>query len=237
MIKTIKYNLAESIILTNEVLNTYISQFWNEIFVPINDENQPKYLMILCKIKLISGNNESYKTLAPLRRVEFSDKDLFYGYLSARLGILIDSYHPQNISEIVFTYIIKDGKISKEDRLLLQDLTDKELPFHNFNKISLPVSMNPSDYGSIRSQTEMDGFTRYIVSSNIRIFEIDIYHKCLINKVTILGLSNFNWVDTKISDDLFKREIGKSTIYFLDREIILQKQQLNAKPFKKTRKV
>jgi hypothetical protein len=92
--------------------------------------------------------------------------------------------------------------------------------------------MNPSDYGSIRSETQMDGFIRYIVSSNKRIFEIDISNDKVINNVTILGLSDFKWIDTIVSEDCFKREIGKSTLYFLDGEIILQKLQLNSKPFK-----
>jgi hypothetical protein len=233
MIKTTKYILPENVILTSEILNTYISQFWSEVFAPINDGDHPKHLMILCKVKYYDIT-ESYKTLGPLRRVEFGDQELFCGYLNERLGILYDSYNPStNVSEINFTYVIKDGIISINDRLLLEDLTDKELPFHNFNKISLPISMNPSDYGNIRSKTQMDGFIRYIVSSNIRIFEIDVILD--INKVTILGLSDFKWVDTKISDDSFKREIGKSTLYFLNGEIILQKLQLNAKSFKKTR--
>jgi len=51
MIKTIKYNLPENIILTTEVLNTYILQFWNEIFTPIIEGDNPKHLMILCKVK------------------------------------------------------------------------------------------------------------------------------------------------------------------------------------------
>jgi hypothetical protein len=190
--------------------------------------------MVLCKVKYscLEGKELGYKTLGPLRKVEFKDQELFSEYLQERLSILIDSYNPNTVSEIIFTYINKEGEVSMEDRLLLEDSSNKELPFHNFNKISLPISMNPSDYGDIRSKTQMDGFIRYIVSSNIRIFEIDVSNDQSINNVTILGLSNLKWIDTIISEDYFKREIGKSTIYFLDGEIVLQKLQLNAKPFK-----
>jgi hypothetical protein len=73
----------------------------------------------------------------------------------------------------------------------------------------------------------MDGFTRYICSLNNKIFQIDISLDQTINKVTILGSSDLNWIDVKIDDHSFKREIGKSTIYFLDGEIVLQKLQLN----------
>ena len=59
----------------------------------------------------------------------------------------------------------------------------------------------------------------------------------MVNKVTILGAIDLSWTDTKLANDLgdnttFKREIKKSTIYFIDGEIILRKQILNAKPFK-----
>lgn len=193
--------------------------------------------MIICKVKYGQDSETDIKTLAPLRRVEFEDQELFTDYLSERLGILIDSYSPQNISEIIFTYIIKEGKISNEDRLLLQDFTDKDSSFHNFNKIKLPISMDPNDYGKVEGIVEMKEFTRYFVSSSKRTFKIDIYHNSLINHVTILGASNFKWIDTKLDGGpnvvYFKREIGKSTLYFVDGEIILQKAQLNAKPFKK----
>ena len=231
MIKTIKYNL-NNLILTNEVLNSYILRFFDEVFATLKQEGTLKHLMVLCKVKYSEAENElGYRTLGPLRRVEYKDKELFSEYLNERLGILIDSYNSNTVSEIIFTYIIKDGEVTEKDRLLLQDLSEKELPFHNFNKIRLPITMNPSDYGDIRSKTKMDGFIRYIVSSNKRIFEIDVTDN-KINNVTILGLSDFKWIDTIVSDDCFKREIGKSTIYFLNGEIVLQKLQLNAKPFK-----
>lgn len=232
----LKYNL-NNLILTNEVLNSYILRFWSEVFAPLIEGEQPKHLMILCKVKYGEGQEENYKTLGPIRRVEFGDQELFTGYLNERLGILIESYNPATVNEIIFTYVIKDGKITGSDRALLQDLSNKELPFHNFNKISLPVSMNPEDYGKIvvDNYVQQDGKSmhRYVINNANRTYQIDISKDGLINNVTILGLSDFKWIDTKISNDLFKREIGKSTIYFLDGEIILQKLQLNAKKFKK----
>jgi len=57
----------------------------------------------------------------------------------------------------------------------------------------------------------------------------------LTNNVKILGAIDLNWNDTKLSElgsDIFMREIKKSTIYFMDGEIVLRKQMLPAKPFK-----
>lgn len=160
---------------------------------------------------------------------------MFTSYLSERLGILIDSYQSQTFNKIVFTYVVKEGKITKSDRLLLQDLSDKSIPFHEFNKIKLPISMNPSDYGTILANTIIDNITRIIVTSNKRVYQFDISFDQIINHVTILGSSDLKWIDTKLSDVSFKREIGKTTLYFFDGELMLQKKVLNAKTFKKVR--
>jgi hypothetical protein len=235
MIKYQSYNLNNKIILTNEVLNTYIIKFWEDVFSPIIESSKGvKHLMIICKVKYSDNGAGGYKTIGPLRRVNFNDQELFSDYLQERLGILIDSYQPLTISEIIFSYIIKDGEVKTSDRLLLEDLSNEELPFHEFNRIKLPISMYPEDYGIIQSSVLMEKFTRVIVSDNKRVYRIDVSLDGLVNNVTILGLSDFKWTDTNFGEG-FKREIGKTTLHFIDGEIVLQKQQLNAKTFRKLR--
>lgn len=106
---------------------------------------------------------------------------------------------------------------------------------HNFNNMVLPISMNPADYGDILSDSfvQVDNLSihRFIVKNGNRIYQIDISSDGLVNTVTILGAINLSWVDTKISSDIFMREIKKSTIYFMDGVVVLRKQILNAKPF------
>jgi len=238
MIQQKIYKLNQELILTNEVLNSHILLFWKDVFSKLNQDKTTKHLMVLCKVKYLDEEVEAgYKTLGPLRRVEFKDLELFSDYLSDRLGILIDSYSSNSISEIVFTYVIKEGQVSPEDRLFLEDLSEKETTFHDFNKIKLPISMNPSDYGTIRGQTKIEGYSRYFVrniNSN-RIYEIDISLDQQINKVSIIGSSDLNWVDTKIDENLFKREIGKTTFYFLGGELVLVKRMLAARSFQRFR--
>jgi len=238
MIKYKTYNLNKELILTNEVLYNHVLLFWDDVFSPINLDVKVKHLMVLCKVIYSEDDSESnYKTLGPLRRAEFKDLELFNNYLSARLGILIDSYNSNSISEIIFTYVIKDGNVSPENRLLLEDYTDKDITFHEFNKIKLPVSMNPSDYGTIRGQTLIEGQMRYFVknNNNNRVYEINISQDNLTNYVSIIGASDLKWIDTKINENLFRREIGKVTLYFLEGELVLVKRLLSAKPFRKFR--
>ena len=238
MIKNLTYTLNKEILLTNEVLNNHVLQFWNEIFPSFNQNETVKHLMVLCKVKYsnlesVEGN---YKTLGPLRRVEYKDLELFVEYLNGRLGILVESYESNMITEIVFTYVIKEGEVSHNDRELLNDLSDKDVTFHEFNKIRLPVSMNPNDYGSIRGITQIGEYNRHFIRQGNKVYEIDVSLDKLVNKVSLIGASDFSWIDTKLSDDLIKRELGKSTIYFLDGEQVLIKRLIPAKPFTRLRK-
>ena len=235
MIKNLTFNLNK-ILLTNEVLNTHVLQFWGEVFTSFNKESV-KHLMVLCKVKYsgVEDSEGNYKTLGPLRRVEFKDLELYTEYLLGRLGILIDSYDSNIITEIMFTYVIREGGVTPKDRLLLQDLTDKDITFHEFNKIRLPVSMNPSDYGTIRGETQLEDSIRYFVRKGNKVYEIDVSHDKLINKVSIIGSVDLSWIDTKISDSVIKRELGKTTLYFLDGEQVLIKRLIPAKPFTRFR--
>src|ERR1700743_3384406 len=233
MIKLHSYTVDRKL-LTNEVLKAYINNFWSDVFSPLNLPSVgPKHLMLMCKVEF----NESelgYRTLGHLRRVNFDDRDLFIEYLYTRLGVLTESYVTQPISKITFSYIIKDG-LALNNRNLLQDSVENGMTTHRFNNMNLPISMKPSDYGNVildnYIQSGGESIHRFIVESGTRSYIIDVSNDELTNKVRIQGAIDLNWVDTKISGDLFPREIGKSLIFFMGGEKVLRKKQLNAKPF------
>jgi len=191
--------------------------------------------MVLCKVEF----NESelgYRTLGDLRRVNFDDKQMFIDYLTHRLGALTESYVSDPISKITFSYFIRDG-LATDNRRLLQDLCNKTTTVHRFNNMNLPITMNPEEYGEILLDNYIqlmgERLHRFIVENGTRTYKIDISNDSLINKVRIQGPIDLEWVDTKISDDTFKREIGKSVFYFMGGEKIVRKKLLNAKPFRK----
>jgi len=236
MIKLKTYSIINNLTLTNELLVTYINNFWEENFYPIKEN---KHLMLMCKVQF-SDEVMGYRTLGHLRIVNYNDKELFIDYLTQRLSILNDSYMTHPISNIIFSYIIKEGQTTDNNRALLQNLDDKLASKHSFNNMNLPITMNPSDYGEILASEfiELDGvsYHRYIVRNGSKIFSIDRTYDKTINKVTILGAADLSWIDTKLNEhsgDVFKREIKKSTIYFMDGEIVLRKQVLPAKPFRR----
>jgi len=217
--------------LTKEVVSSIISKFWNEVFKLINKNGVEKHLMLLVKVEY---SEEGYRTLGHLRRVNFNDKEQFIAYITERLSILNDSYTSISINKVTFTYIVKEG-LASGTRTLLLNMEDKVSTTHRFNNYNLPITMNPSEYGTIIVKSIMDRFTRYICSLNTKIFQIDVSLDNLINKVTLLGASELKWSDTFVSEGCFKREIGKSTIYFLDGVEVLRKQQLPSKAFKKSK--
>jgi hypothetical protein len=220
MIKIITYPIKD-LFLTKGVLSTFIGKFWNEVFSKIIKLDSKQHLMILVKVEF-TEEEQGYRTLGHLRSVNFKDKDQFINYIVERLSILNESY----------TSIIKEG-IATGTRVLLQDMEEKVSYTHRFNNMNLPVTMNPSEYGDILGTFTIEGFTRYIVKNITRTFKIDVSLDKLVNNVTLFGVSDLNWTDTVISDVCFKREIGKSTIYFLDGVEVLRKQTLTAKAFRR----
>jgi hypothetical protein len=184
----------------------------------------------MCKVHFIDSEM-GYRTLGHLVKVNYDDKDLFINYLQERLGLFTDAYTTYPINSIHFSYIIKDGVIVDDTRTLFKDNVDQTITTHRFNNKNIPISMDPNDYGKILVSNTVDSFTRYIVSDGSRTYQIDQSLDQMTNKVLILGSSKFGWTDTKLEIG-FMREIGKSTIYFADGEIILQKQERPAKPLK-----
>ena len=131
--------------LTNELLSSYIDNFWSNVF----ENSKDKHLYLLCKIKF-TDIEPGYRTLGHLVKVNYEDKELFHDYLSQRLSILSDSYVTHPICQIIFSYIIKDGLCDDESRaILLEDLSDKEITNHNFNNMELPITMDPLKYGTV----------------------------------------------------------------------------------------
>src|SRR6202035_652500 len=105
MIKIKSYPI-KGLYINKDVLSTFISKFWDNVFKSII-KNNSKHLMILVKVQY--SEELGYRTLGHLRSVNFEDKNQFIEYLVERLNYLNDSYTSLSINKIIFTYIIKDG--------------------------------------------------------------------------------------------------------------------------------
>jgi len=227
MIQRQSYPIS-NLVLTNELLIVYIHRFWSDIFSKMKDSN---HLMLMCKVQYMDSDL-GYRSLGDLRKVNFEDRDLFLAYLVQRLGLFTEAYFTHPISNISFSYIIKTG-IAKDTRKLLISPEYKTSASHRFNNMQLPITMNPAEYGEITNIGFYETFTRYSVMGDNKFFQIDVSLDKLVNTVKILGAFDLTWIDTHISEDVFKRDIGKSTLFFMGGEIILRRKVLPAKPFRR----
>lgn len=237
MINNQQYNIT-NIPLSREVVTSYIQMFWDDIFLPIhNSSSRGSHLMLLVRVEF-ADEVMGHRTLAHLRKVNYVDRALFTEYIVDRLATLNESYSVLPVSKITFSYITKEG-LAMGNRALLNDVSNKEVQWHRFNNMNLPVTMKPEEYGEIRLSNIIEVksivFERFIVAAGNKTYQIDVYPNK--NEVTLMGASDLKWTDTTIVSDVsFKREIQKSTIYFMDGEVILRKQVLPAKPFSRASK-
>jgi DNA polymerase type B, organellar and viral len=228
MIKYQTYSVG-SVILMKSVLGAYINSFWLDVF---HNFTEDAYLRIIFKIKF-ADNSLGYRTIGKLKSVEFTDKELYIEYICENLAILDGASDIDNpISQIIFSYIERTGK-APFDQTIKNEVLNTELKFHRYNNVNLPCSMNPEDFGRIIVQKVLTDkeVTRFIVIGKNRTYTIDQNMDKSINKVKIEGLADLNWIDTKIDQDSFRRDIGKSEFIIFGGEKVLRKKVIPAKPF------
>ena len=224
------YYINDSITLTNQLIKFYVEQFWTDVFTPLTNENPNIHLMLMCKLEYdLLIDNSKIKSLGQMRMVNFCDNNAYFEYLTGRLGILSDSYTVTPFNKLMFTFIIRDGLAPEGSHQLLIE-PQYECKAHSYNNAIVPVSMNPEDYGQLDGTCKFDAFTRYFVSHKNVTFYIDVYDGY--NKVQLKGPTDLTWVDTVVSEDIFKRDIIKNTIYYKNGEIVHRQKILNAQPMK-----
>ncbi|BDI12847.1 DNA polymerase (mitochondrion) [Phanerochaete sordida] len=151
-----------------------------------------------------------------------------------RIDILGESYHTNAVKKIVFSYIIYEGQAT--GHLAFLEESKYESKPQVYNSLKLPTSMNIDAYGTVIA-TELNikheglEVNKFIVVKDNYVFQINKSLDSKTNFVSILGASRISWVDTKINNDVFTREINRSTFYIKNGEIIIKQKVKNAKPF------
>lgn len=235
MIQQQMYKLTQGTTLSTTILTQYITLFWTDIFAHLSNRDNI-HLLILCKVQFHNGET---RTLAHMRRCNFTDKDLFTNYLVSRLGGLNDTYKDTPIISITLDYNICDG-LAAGDRLLSKS-EEYTVVKYNYNNMQLPLSMNPADYGTIINTQDMGDKVRYVVQdSQNRVIQIDVYGtndntSSRYNEVYYLAPVDLKYVDTlALIGNGFTRQIGKDT-QFIDHTgvVVYKEKEIPAKPFNK----
>ena len=126
---------------------------------------------------------------------------MFTEYLIARLGVLTDSYQVNPVSHINFEYILRDGH-ADGSRALLQT-NDYQTATHVFNSMKLPNTRDSSKYGELFGTSKIGDVLISFVSGISNMFVID--SKDNTNSVHIPKPADLKWIDTKLTENLFKR--------------------------------
>ena len=224
-------------IFTSKMLALTIHNFWNDIFRANYTEKKKIHLSILTKIEFYDAEGQiQFGSLSELRKVNITDEKKYSEMLCTRLELVLSHYIGKQIETIEFGYLFRKGVCEDDPRLLPTDYTPKNLTSHRFNNMALPISMNPEECGKIVSTTDnQDGSQQVIVDDGKRVFSFSINSSKTQNTVSLLAGAELSWIDTKLEGgghNSFIREIGKSTIVFLDGEAIVRKQELAGKPFR-----
>lgn len=183
----------------------------------------------MCKVFY---SEQQYKTIAPMRKLNFDDKDLFVEYLRLRLNKLVDTYQTETVLEICFSYIVFPGHASGHQKLLQE--AEYTCESYGYNNYILPVTMNPSDYGNVVAIAKQNihndqTVNTYTIMNNKDFFIIHSSLDGTVNNVITDG-GELQWTDTLISESIFKREINGSELYFKDGKCIVKTKNLKAKP-------
>lgn len=178
-----------------QIINTQINQFWTKNIEIISKD---LHFLILTRIKFDNGE---FSTLGNLQRLNIEDKDYYINYLSSILDLKSDHYTNTPIIGFTFSYGFREGKAVDKQISINKDI--KYLTYYHYK---LPLTFDPLKYGDLIYQKDQTYITQ-INKTNTAIIKVldKNQNKVLIYKSGILVLE---YLDTKVDDSTFRREIG-----------------------------
>jgi len=145
-----------------------------------------------------------------------------------RIGLSNEAYKSIPISSIILSYGIRKGKITPTIGAGVAG-QNKDIKYQIYYRNKLPIVTAPEEYGKVIAKYN----NLYIISlaKNISIHlfqekEGGVHQPSKqINRIEYIKNGNilFTWKDTILSPQNFIRQIGKSTIHYINGEIVLYK--------------
>ena len=225
--QNLEYKLPQTQVLTKPLISEYVNKFFTFIFKEIDPNKQ--YLVLIFRILLESG---SIKTITKLQKLNQDSKDQLIDFINDKVNLVQNSYFSEPISSIILSYGIRKGSLEQST---LDLKSAPNINYHIYYNNHLPISINPSDYGKILYQSE-DNKTYLIAPKKninllIEVKEGNHYIKFFKNSQLM-----YEWIDKiNLKDNSITREIGKTTIYWKDGEIIWIKVLKSFKTISKKR--
>jgi len=210
-------------IFNKRILENFINNFYESIVSSIN-ENQ--HILFIFRFKLV---NDSIKTVIKLQKINNleSKKELVL-FIEDAINITNENYNNSQIKSLIISYGIRKGAIQPQKSFLPLI----ETSYHIYYNHKIPITTKIEEYGDILNENL--GIST--VSLRNRKGEILIIKKEG-NKNHIKYFKNgkllYEWTDHIKEDGSLIREIGKTTLFCKDGEIIWTKVLKVTKPISK----
>jgi DNA polymerase type B, organellar and viral len=120
MFKT--YKLPQGSLISNTILNAFINEFWKDVYQPLHENNNNMHLMLMCKVQF-SNPELGYRSLADLRKVNFSDKELFIAGLGSWTG-WVTSIEMERAIQLGYSFNIIRG-YTFEYKIIFKEYIDR----------------------------------------------------------------------------------------------------------------
>jgi hypothetical protein len=148
-------------------------------------------------------------------------KDSLLTFLMDRINTNLEAYKDIPIVNIIFSYGIREGKITP-----FLGIKKPDLKHHIFYRNKLPLGIKPSDYGKILYSHD----NNFTIAIDNKVFisltqERKEDHDFNIIKYYKNNLLAFSWEDKIIDDNKFIRYIGKTIIHYDNGNITKYKVQ------------
>nr|YP_009487206.1 hypothetical protein [Russula abietina]AWB36108.1 hypothetical protein [Russula abietina] len=213
-------------IFEKTLFNNKFDEFWSEIE---NNFTEKNHIYIIFKINY---QGAGYSSIGQLQRLTKHDKNWYLNWILNNLVIKAEYYNESPIESFIFSYGFLNKPIKKKidfvENLYFQDYS---------NKIKLPVSLLPSDYGIILFQNELEDHILFIIEGRDGFnYQIKKFNETNEIKVTKLGSTIVEFTDKIISKNLFSRTIGNKIFYFENNKEILFTKEIKCKFISKLKK-
>jgi hypothetical protein len=134
-----EYKLKTSVVITEQILDKYINLFWKEVINEIKDD---QYILIIPRLILIDNQ---YITISKSIKINKDNKEDLLIYLMDRIGLSNEAYKSIPISNIIFSYGIRNGQITPT--IGPAQNKDGAIKYQIYYKNKLPIVTNPEKYG------------------------------------------------------------------------------------------
>jgi hypothetical protein len=185
-------------------------------------------MFILLKIKY---NNGEFSSIGGVQRLNKSDYSWYIDFVIEKMNFKSEYYNETQIDSIILSYGFKDGKIPSKD------VIKSNINFIKINKVNLPISMNPMDYGRLITKINLDESILYSLHNEkgetVNLNKFDKFNEVEFFKA---GISLIKFKDVFINENKFLRIINNKKYYFEKGEQILFMEEVKTDYIKKINK-